>query len=57
MNMEQVKELSNEEIVLICGGDKFMKDLGRLCGEIVRTIEDAWNTVVDNVVPGTTAII
>ena len=55
--MEQVKEMSNEEIDLVCGGDKLMKDLGRLCGEIVRTIEDAWNTVVDNVVPGTTVII
>lgn len=26
-----------------------MKDLGRLCGEIVRTIKDAWDTLVDNV--------
>lgn len=35
-----MKELNEDELMMVSGGDKFMRDLGHLCGDIVQAIEE-----------------
>ena len=41
IRLVSLRELTNEEIVGINGGDEFMRDLGRLCGNIYNWLKSS----------------
>lgn len=52
--MKNMKDLTQNELATICGGDPFLRDLGRMSGSFVRFMENVWDAYVD---AGTTTTI